>query len=688
MSALEGGVVGFFDVASVPPPGGSTEFSLQRWEEHRSKTIEPQFHSGYSDDEQARREFLIGAELYGLRFDADAPLDTIDVIKPQQLAIVDTLSKPFDSYAVEIPRRASKTTSIFCLLMGRCATRPGYQVTFSAQTGVAGTRRLREWKMRLDRVNPPDDQDMPPWMRNTRRRTAASSRQLALFGEELTPAHYEQKRRGFRILMGEVGKGIYFDNGSQFLVLKPNAGAVRGEAADVSWIDEAQEIDLDEGADLMAGLVPLQDTKPGSSIIISGTAGEARVGPFWEHLDRLRNADADVGGIDYAADEETDWKIIEDEDAAIELLKSVHPGIGTLTTEEKMRKNWRKLPKPQWAREYLSIWPQTSGLTIIDHTKWAAGTLTRFPTRPARVAFGSDIKPGGSAAAIVAAWRNEAGTAYIEVIEHRQSTAWMPAFQQGLTKRYRGSTIAYDDIAEGKATATEGLRLHRSRGCACRPTARQRPRACRYSATSTEAPCATPCTPASTPPSSTPPSARCAATTAASGCGLQPTTARHHHTRRRYQGTAQLGPVVRQQEAGKQHAAHGRVTVIKLDPSTTSVIATCTDCPYWYASRGPATTRSCARSRTRRSCTRTTTTCEIGSPAASRRAAHDRPVRRCDTRLRSIVSMGILAVLTGRTHGLMSSSVSLPVVSPYSPAPQLPQIVLTDLSATTPRTCR
>src|SRR5690606_2236576 len=62
---------------------------------------------------------------------------------------------------------------------------------------------------------------------------------------------------------------------------------------------------------------------------------------------------------------------------------------------------------------------------------------------------------GGSAAAIVAAWRNSRGVACIEVVEHRSGTTWIPKRAQELTRKYRGSTIAYDDIAEGKATATE-----------------------------------------------------------------------------------------------------------------------------------------------------------------------------------------------------------------------------------------
>lgn len=445
-----------FDALAVPPPGGSTEFSLQRWDEHRSRGIEPRWRSEYAASEADRIAFLRGAELYGLRFDPDAPLDEPGTVKPQQLAIVDVLSSGMDAYAVEIPRRASKTTTIFCLLLGRCATRPGYQVTFSAQSGVAGSRRLREWKTRLDLINPPDDQDLQPWLLGKRRRTAAAERQLALFGEELAPRlEHEAGRRGFRILMGEVGKGIYFDNGSQMLVLKPDASAVRGEAADVTWLDEAQEIDPDDGDELLAGLLPLMDTKPGAHVIVSGTAGEARTGPFWTYINRLRSADADVGGMDYAAAEDTAWEIIEDEERAMDLVQSVHPGIGTLTTLEKMRKNWRGMPKPQWAREYLSMWPETFGERAIDPLLWEACGRETKPARPERVAFGMSIKPGGSTACIVAAWRNAKGVAYVEIVAHQSGTKWLPERIQELSRKYRGATVAYDDIGEGKATATE-----------------------------------------------------------------------------------------------------------------------------------------------------------------------------------------------------------------------------------------
>ncbi|WP_223693780.1 hypothetical protein [Leifsonia poae] len=437
----------------------------------RNRGIKPTFTGRLSEDEELRREFLAGSRRMGYELvDLDdrehiAELKAMTPprypIQPQQLWMVDALNaEDYDTFTVEVMRRASKTTTIFCWLVGRCESRPGYEVTFSAQSGVKSSARLREWKLRLDAINPPDDLDLPPWLRNRPRTTKRAERALALFDLDITTeAEHLTAGRGFKVMMGEVGKGIYWDNGSKFLVLKPSSDAYRGEAGDISWLDEAQELDPEEGADLLAGLAPLQDTKENAATVISGTAGEARVGPFWEVVAKLRAGDPDVGGVDYCASDSTPWEIIEDEDQAIALLVTLHPGIGTLTTEEKMRKNWRKLDKPKWAREYLSLWPESFGTTAVNALLWEDAALARKKAKPDRVAFGLDIRPGGFSAAIVVAWRDSRGVAYVEVVEHRQSTSWIPERMQELTRTYRGSTIAFDDISEGKATATEADRL-------------------------------------------------------------------------------------------------------------------------------------------------------------------------------------------------------------------------------------
>lgn len=458
-----------FESSSEPPPVGSTEFSLYLWESVKNRSIRPQSHGPESDDDELRLEFLRGARSMGYELiDLDDPAehDRLKAMKPpryaiqpQQLVVVDHLNAvgldgmPLDDYVIEMPRRASKTTTIFCWLHGRCLSRPDYFVTFSAQSGVKGGARLREWATRLDRVQPADDADLPPWLRGTRPKRAPQA--VALFGPDELTAAPAPAGRGFRIMRGEVGKGLYYDNGSQFLVLKPDAESYRGEAGDVSWIDEAQEIDPEEGADLLAGIIPLQDTRDGAALVVSGTAGEARVGILWERVTRVRSGDPDIGGLDFAAPEDTPWEVIEDEESAMDLLKTIHPGIGTLTTIEKMRKNWRKLPKPQWAREYASMWPETFGQVAIPADLWQRGALRQKPKRPARVAFGLSVKPGGAVAAIAAAWRSPIGVGYVEIIDHRQGTLWIPERAQHFTRTYRGSTIAYDDIGEGKTTAAE-----------------------------------------------------------------------------------------------------------------------------------------------------------------------------------------------------------------------------------------
>lgn len=427
----------FFEKPSIPPPVGTPLFFLRSWENEKAAGISPAYYSDGDTDENKRLEFLRGAELLGL-------LGNPDTLKPQQYLIADALNADCDAFAVQMPRRASKTTTIFMLLLGRCALRPNYQVTFSAQSGVASTRRFREWANRLDRITPPPYDD--PFNRPRARRNV-----VALFGDD----EINELDRGFRILRGAANQRIEFDNGSSFIVLKPEAEAYRGEAADVSWIDEAQEIDPMEGEDLLAAILPLQDTRPGASLIISGTAGEARTGIFWDYLERARGGDETIGIVDFAAPEDTEWELIEDEERAMELLKTCHPGIGTLTTLDKMVKNYRSMAKPQWAREYLSMWPETFGTTAIQPEQWDHARLKTKKPKPPKVAFGLAIKPGGSASAIVAAWRDKQNVAHIEVVDHRQGTSWLPKRMQELSAKYRGSTIAYDDIGEGKATAVE-----------------------------------------------------------------------------------------------------------------------------------------------------------------------------------------------------------------------------------------
>jgi hypothetical protein len=474
----------FFETLVLPSPGGSTTYLpplKKTWERNRALGIEPRWVGKLDDSLELRSEFLMGASLMGYELvdltdaEAVAALARMDpprmALQPQQLLVADAINGGVKRNAIEMPRRSSKSTTLFMLLLGRCAMRPGYRVTFSAQTGTAGTEMFEEWvKDGLDYVQPPADSGMAPWMRGARpRHNKVEQRQLALFGEILAPAFEEplslnSSGRTFSTRVGNSRPGIRFDNHSTFRILKPEAGAYRGKAADVSWLDEAQEIDPSEGNAIIAGVLPLQDTRPGAQIIVSGTAGQAKAGPFWLFLERLRKGDPALGGVDFAAPAATTWEEVEDETQAMELVQGNHPGVGTLTTMDVMRDNYNDptMGKPQWAREYLSMWPDVGQVSVIDATLWDATALERWPDRPNRVAFGMDIKPGGgSVAAICAAWRDRDGLAYVEVVDHQPGTAWIPSRAQYLTRdRYRGASVAFDKISEGEATYIATRYIH------------------------------------------------------------------------------------------------------------------------------------------------------------------------------------------------------------------------------------
>ena len=53
-------------------------------------------------------------------------------------------SNCFKQVTVQIPRRSTKTTSIQNVLLGRCATIPGYQVVSTAQDGTRASQFFRD----------------------------------------------------------------------------------------------------------------------------------------------------------------------------------------------------------------------------------------------------------------------------------------------------------------------------------------------------------------------------------------------------------------------------------------------------------------------------------------------------------------------------------------------------------------
>ena len=379
------------------------------WEEVRDSRIQPLHASKYSDDEEMREDFLAGAELLGL-------LEDGQTIHPQQLQVSDIIGTGEETVVIEMPRRSSKTYSILCVLLGRCVRRSRYRVTFSAQSGTKSSEMFRDWLQDL----------------------------------ELHQGDTPETEWPFKPRLQAGSMMLTFRNGSTFRVLNtPTAKALRGGAADVVWMDECQEFDPDQSAELKAGALPLMDTRDDAQLILSGTAGEFRSGWFWDTLEVGREGGAGVAILEYAAPADTTHEDIDNE----AVWEAAHPGIGTLTKLEKMRARRAAFADPEWSREYLGLWPVSADSAIIPSATWEGAALSKKMPYPESFAIGYDVSPNGSTAAIVAAWR-VGGVAYVEVIAHESGSTWVRDRVQTVSTKYR-VPIGYDSIGTNKTIAEE-----------------------------------------------------------------------------------------------------------------------------------------------------------------------------------------------------------------------------------------
>ena len=407
-----GALSSFFSPGGENPPGEISE-AAQTALEQREAGTKPLHVSSYENSEQFADEFLLGCKMMGL------------TPTPQQWKMMSALNawnpekqRPlYGTMAVCIPRRAGKTTGLLAIALGRCISRPGYTVLFTAQSGTKASARFLELARLLERREP------------------------------------DEEKRGFRIMRGAGNQNLTFRNGSLFQVLTPKPDAFRGDAGDMILLDEAQEHTADESAELLGAILPTMDTRPGAQLVVAGTAGERRSGLFWDTLQEGREGLKGSGIIEFAAPDST-----TPEDAGLpETWQASHPGIGTLTDLETVETRHQKLPLPQFMREYLGIWPEDYSASAIDMQAWKAAGV-EFSKKPEHFALAYDVAVDGSVACIAAAWR-ENEKAYVEIVEHKLGVDWLVPRLVELSRRYR-VPVAHDTVG---AALVEAEALGRQR---------------------------------------------------------------------------------------------------------------------------------------------------------------------------------------------------------------------------------
>jgi hypothetical protein len=311
----------------------------------------------------------------------------------------------YPEVVIQIPRRATKTTTISNVLLGRCFEIPGYKVV---QTGQDGARARQAFN------------------------NMASALEFA-YPDEAT--------RPFRYYRANGTERLVWENGSVWWVVPPQARAFRGASANVIWCDEAGEYDAAITSQLIEGAFPLLDTVANSQVIISGTSPATREGLLWDYLVTGRKGTEGIGIVDYSMNPNDDPT-----DEAV--WYRVHPGLAAgLTKIATIRKRFATMKLISFQREYLCADPVAANIAAIDPEDWEATTVEAMPAIPTgNFTVSYDIHPDGQSASLALAYYTDEGIPHIQMLDYRAGFSWLPLAIAKLVKEHRGVEVVFDSI--------------------------------------------------------------------------------------------------------------------------------------------------------------------------------------------------------------------------------------------------
>jgi phage terminase large subunit-like protein len=238
----------------------------------------------------------------------------------------------FRQVTVEEPRQQGKSVSILSLMVSRALERPGTMIAYSAQSRLAGRRRMLDvWWPRI--------------------RRAPGLRKLV------------DPRKGYG------SEAFLFANGSMIMLASGTTTSDHGDTLDLAVIDEAwaQRDDTIEQA-----VKPAMMTREGAQLWVVSTAGTEFSEYFRGKVDDGR-AMAELGAADTAA--YFGYSAPDDADPADPATwYGCMPALGITVAEETVRADFQTMELAEFRRAYLCQWPEIAkpGWEVISQQLWAA----------------------------------------------------------------------------------------------------------------------------------------------------------------------------------------------------------------------------------------------------------------------------------------------------------------------------
>jgi phage terminase large subunit-like protein len=224
----------------------------------------------------------------------------------------------------------------------------------------------------------------------------------------------------------------------------PNRDALHSKTSDLVMVDEAWRFDQQQGDAIDQAIVPTQATKADAQVWKVSTAGDA-ASTWWLGTVEAGRAAVEADrreGVAYF-----EWSCPDHLDPTAPASWPIyHPAYGRTVDDAAMVAALDQLGPDGFARAYGNRWVSIAARVIpLDAWRRARGPDegVGLPD-PGGLALGFDVAVDRSDAAIVAAWRDAAGNAQVEVADHRPGVAWIVDRLVELVDRWRPRLVAYD----------------------------------------------------------------------------------------------------------------------------------------------------------------------------------------------------------------------------------------------------
>ena len=255
-----------------------------------------------------------------------------------------------------------------------------------------------------------------------------------------------------QIRNGNDGREILLKDGSSVKFLARSGTSVRGFTGDLVILDEAFNL----SSEMIAAMLPTMAARsiegnPQIWYLSSAGALGSTVLNGLRESGIAEDAPANLLWMEWSADASVDS---EDRDAWYQ----ANPALGLRISEEFIAdeltafRNDPELGEAKWRRERLGVREARITDTVIPAKSWKACERDDFkaPGGDHSVAFGVDVPPERDSAWIAAAWDLNDGRVFVELVDAREGTSWVPSRFKGLRDRWDPRSI----VVDGKGAAS------------------------------------------------------------------------------------------------------------------------------------------------------------------------------------------------------------------------------------------